>query len=48
MIKYIKIDNFKGYRSLKLNFSNNFSVLTGQNNAGKTTILEGKDSQYSI
>lgn len=40
MIEYIKVENFKGYRSLTLNFSDALSVLTGQNNAGKTSILE--------
>lgn len=40
MINYIQIKNFKGYKSLKLNFSDALSILTGKNNAGKTTILE--------
>lgn len=39
-IKQIKIRNFKSIENLNIEFNNKFNVLIGENNAGKTTILE--------
>lgn len=39
-IKQIKIKNFKSIENLNIEFNNKFNVLIGENNAGKTTILE--------
>jgi predicted ATPase len=40
MIKKIILKNFKSYQNLELSFDSNLSILTGENNSGKTSILE--------
>lgn len=39
-IEYITIKNFKSIENLKIYFNDKFSVLIGENNVGKTTVLE--------
>lgn len=39
-IKEISIKNFKSIENVNIKFNNKFNVLIGENNAGKTTILE--------
>ena len=40
MIKSIHIKKFKSISDLKINLSDNFNVLIGANNIGKTTVFE--------
>lgn len=39
-IEYIRIKNFKSIRNVKIYFNDKFNVLIGENNVGKTTVLE--------
>ncbi|MFT5916686.1 MAG: AAA15 family ATPase/GTPase [Flammeovirgaceae bacterium] len=39
-IKELKIENFKSFKDVKFFFNSKLNVLTGVNNAGKTTVLE--------
>lgn len=39
-INHIRLKNFRGYNSLKLNFSNGINVFVGKNAMGKTNLLE--------
>ncbi|MDM0549256.1 ATP-dependent nuclease [Clostridium perfringens] len=39
-IKSIRIENFKSIENLKIEFNDKFNVLIGENNAGKTSVLE--------
>ncbi|MCU0289694.1 MAG: AAA family ATPase [Acidobacteria bacterium] len=40
MFKKIKIENYKGINNLELNDLQQFNLLVGKNNSGKTSILE--------
>lgn len=51
-LKGLRIKNFRGLKNIDINFSNNETVISGDNATGKSTILEafmwllfGKDSQ---
>lgn len=39
-ISHIKINNFKSIKKLRIDFNRKLNVLIGENNIGKTTILE--------
>ena len=39
-LKQIIIQNFKSLRNLKIQFNNGLNILVGDNEAGKSTILE--------
>ena len=39
-ISRFKIVNFKLFRNIEINFNQTISILTGVNNAGKTTVLQ--------
>ena len=40
LLKKLKLHNFRGYEDIEVNFDDNFSVLIGKNDVGKSTILE--------
>ena len=40
IIKYLELDNFRNYESLKLEFDKGVNILYGDNAQGKTNILE--------
>ena len=40
LLKKLKLHNFRGYEDIEVNFDDNFSVLIGRNDVGKSTILE--------
>lgn len=40
ILKGLKLHNFRGYEDISMSFDNDFSVLIGRNDAGKSTILE--------
>lgn len=40
VIKSMKLEAFKSYRNVEINFNSNFNVIIGDNNIGKTTIFE--------
>lgn len=40
LLKRLKLHNFRGYEDIEVNFDDNFSVLVGRNDVGKSTILE--------
>lgn len=40
LLKRLKLHNFRGYEDIEVNFDDNFSVLIGKNDVGKSTILE--------
>lgn len=40
ILKKIKLHNFRGYENIEVEIDNNFSVLIGKNDVGKSTILE--------
>jgi AAA15 family ATPase/GTPase len=39
-IKKFQIQNFKSFQDITIHFNQDVNILTGQNNAGKTTVLE--------
>lgn len=39
-LKKIKLINFRGYKKFEVDFDNNFNVIIGRNDIGKSTILE--------
>ena len=39
-IKTLKLNNFRIYESLEINFDNNINIFIGNNAQGKTTLLE--------
>jgi len=39
-IKEIKLKNFKGFKELAFECNDNFNVIIGENNIGKSTIFE--------
>lgn len=39
-LKTFRIKNFRGIRETKLNFSPGINILIGENNAGKTSVLD--------
>jgi AAA15 family ATPase/GTPase len=39
-IKSVSIDNFKAYPKVKINCNENFNFIVGENNVGKSTLLE--------
>ena len=39
-ITSLNIKNFKSFQNVKIHFNQDLNILTGVNNAGKTTILE--------
>ncbi len=40
ILKKIKITNLKLFSSIEINFANNYTIITGNNGTGKTTLLE--------
>mgnify|MGYP003294935014 CR=1 FL=1 len=46
-IKSLEIDGFKGIREFKLDHLNHINILTGDNNSGKTTVLELLSTIYA-
>lgn len=40
LLKKLKLHNFRSYEDIEVNFDDNFSVLIGKNDVGKSTILE--------
>lgn len=40
LLKRLKLHNFRGYEDVQVDFDENFSVLVGRNDVGKSTILE--------
>ena len=49
-LKFLKIKNFRGLKDLELNNLNNINVIVGDNNSGKTSLLETilMSQNYSI
>jgi len=43
IIKSLMLKNFRAYKNIKINFDNNMNVIIGQNDIGKSTILEALD-----
>ena len=39
-IKSIYLDNFRNYKSLKVDFKNGINIIVGENGQGKTNLLE--------
>ena len=39
-LKKLKLENFRSYRELNIDFDNNMNVIIGKNDVGKSTILE--------
>ena len=46
-LKEMKIDSFKGIKDLNLKNLNHINILTGDNNSGKTSILEALSTMHS-
>jgi AAA15 family ATPase/GTPase len=42
-IKSVRIENYKSYENSQISFSSMFNVVVGQNNSGKTALLEAMD-----
>jgi AAA15 family ATPase/GTPase len=40
MLKSLKIENFRGFELLELNQLGRINLLVGENNSGKTSVLE--------
>tara|TARA_B100001057_G_scaffold216440_2_gene216753 strand:+ start:28 stop:1116 length:1089 start_codon:yes stop_codon:yes gene_type:complete len=40
-INYIELSNYRNFKNYKISFQNKVNILTGDNGAGKTNILEG-------
>lgn len=40
ILKKLKLHNFRGYKNIEVKFDDNFSVIIGKNDVGKSTILE--------
>jgi len=40
-ISKIMLYNFKSFKSIEINCNENFNVIVGENNIGKSTILSG-------
>ena len=40
MLKSVKIENFRGFKSFELQQLGRINLLVGENNTGKTSILE--------
>ena len=40
MLKSVKIENFRGFKSFELQQLGRINLLVGENNSGKTSILE--------
>jgi len=43
ILKSLILKNFRGYKDIKIDFDNNMNVIIGQNDIGKSTILEALD-----
>ena len=41
MIEYVKLENFRGFDSLELSKIRPVTLISGKNNVGKSSILEG-------
>ena len=41
MIKQVNLENFRGFSSIELSDLRKFSIISGKNNSGKSSILEG-------
>ena len=39
-IKSIYLDNFRNYKSLKIDFQSGINIIVGENGQGKTNLLE--------
>ncbi|MBD3808660.1 MAG: AAA family ATPase, partial [Epsilonproteobacteria bacterium] len=42
-VKSLILKNFRAYKDIKVNFDANMNVIIGQNDIGKSTILEALD-----
>ncbi|MFQ1040522.1 AAA family ATPase, partial [Citrobacter koseri] len=42
-IAQLRLINFRGYKDVTVNFSNDFNVVIGRNDIGKSTILEAME-----
>jgi len=40
-LEHLKLSNFRGFRSFEITFDPSFTVLLGQNMAGKSAVLDG-------
>ncbi|HEX4418434.1 MAG TPA: AAA family ATPase [Kofleriaceae bacterium] len=40
-LEHLRLVNFRGFRSLEISFDPQFTILLGDNMAGKTAVLEG-------
>src|SRR5215813_4812791 len=40
-LEYLKLTNFRGFREFEITFDPQFTVLLGDNMAGKTAVLDG-------
>ncbi|WP_193210087.1 ATP-dependent nuclease, partial [Aliarcobacter butzleri] len=43
ILKSLILKNFRAYKDIKVNFDENMNVIIGQNDVGKSTILEALD-----
>lgn len=43
ILKKLKLENFRGYKNLEIEFDENFNIIVGANDIGKSTILEALD-----
>lgn len=47
-ISKLKLNNFRGYQDITIDFDENYNVIIGKNDIGKSTILEALEIFLSL